>query len=89
MTDSERLIARAIGNVTFCPGIGTKRFARDMAWMAEHNPLNPLTPKQAKYLCEVAIKFRRQVPADIVEVARRALAEMEHTESTGEVQRNG
>lgn len=79
MTESERLIARAIrpGLVTYHPGTRTKGFARDMAYMADNRPLEPLTPKQAAYLCQVAIKFRRQVPADIVEVARRTLAEME------------
>lgn len=79
MTDSERLIARAIatGLVTYPPGIGTKRFAREMAFMAEHSPLNPLTPKQSAYLCKVAIRYRRQVARDVVEVARRMLAEME------------
>lgn len=79
MTDTERLIARAIrpGLVTYCPGIGTKRFAYEMAEMAEHNPLHPLTPKQARYLCQVAVKFRRQVAPDVVEAARRILAEID------------
>lgn len=79
MTDPERLIARAIapGLVTYMPGNNTKRFARDMAFMAEHSPLNPLTPKQSAYLCKVAIRYRRQVAPDVVEVARRMLAELE------------
>lgn len=82
MTDAEKFIARAIrpGLVTYRPGIGTKRFAREMAEMAEHNPLNPLTPKQSAYLCKVAIRYRRQVAPDVVEVARRVLAEMEVSE---------
>lgn len=77
MTDSEKMIARAIAQVTYCPGIGTKRFAREMAFIAEHSPLNPLTPKQSAYLCKVAIRYRRQVAPDVVEVARRMLAELE------------
>lgn len=42
--------------------------------MAEHKPEQELTPKQRKYLLEVAVKFRRQVPAAVVAIAR---AEME------------
>lgn len=34
MTDAERAIAHALARVTFAPGIGTKRFARDMAALA-------------------------------------------------------
>lgn len=75
MTDAEKILARAIGLVTFCPGIGTKRFARDMAWRAEHNPLAPITKPQRAYLIAVAIKFRRQIPRDIVALARKLEAE--------------
>lgn len=77
VTDSEKMLARAIAQVTYCPGIGTKRFAREMADRAQHAPLVPLTPKQSKYLCDVAIRYRRQVAPDVVEVARRMLAELE------------
>lgn len=77
MTHAEQMIARAIGMVTFCPGIGTKRFARDMAELVRNKPDQALTPKQTKYLCEVAIKFRRQVAPDVVALARQRLAELE------------
>lgn len=75
MTDAERMIARAIAQVVYCPGIGTKRFAREMAERAQHAPLVPLTPKQRAYLVSVAVRYRRQIPRDIVELARRMQAE--------------
>ena len=79
MTDNERMFARAIapGMVTFPPGIHTKRFARDMAFVAEHKPGCELSPKQALYLRQVVVRYRRQIPADIVAAARRELAELE------------
>lgn len=73
MTDAGRAIARALARVTFAPGIGAKRFARDMAALAEHKPEHELTPRQRKYLLEVAVKFRRQIPRDLVALARAEL----------------
>lgn len=70
MEDRERTIARAIGSVTYCPGIGTKRFAREMAFAAERPDAPPLTPKQRKYLLEVAVRYRRQIASEVVELAR-------------------
>lgn len=77
MTHSQQMLARAIDQVTYCPGIGTKRFARDMAELARNKPDQELTTKQVKYMAEVAIKFRRQIPADIVALARLELAALE------------
>lgn len=76
MTESDRVFALAVapGKVTYPPGIGTKRFARDMAWLALMNPATVLTPKQARYLRQVVVRFWRQVPADVVALARRELA---------------
>jgi len=76
VTEDERTIARAIAQVTYCPGIGTKRFARDMANLAEHKPEHELTPPQRKYLFEVAVRFRRQVPRATVVLARQLLEEI-------------
>lgn len=74
MTESERTIAAALNRCTFCPGIGTKRFAREMAYTADHSPNFELTPNQRKYLLEAAVKFRRQIPADVVALAEVELA---------------
>lgn len=70
MTPNERMLARALNQCTFCPGIGTKRFARDMAWLEQHNPEKELTPAQTKYLVTATVRYRRQIPPDIVAVAR-------------------
>lgn len=79
MTSVEILMARAIGRVTYCPGIGTKRFAREMAFLADHEPDRALTPKQAKYLLEVVVRYRRQIPADVVGFARELLTQQAPT----------
>jgi hypothetical protein len=79
MTDNERMFARAIapGMVVYAPGIGTKRFARDMATLERLSPAAVLSPKQAIYLRQVVVRFRRQIPADIVRIARAEMQEME------------
>lgn len=79
MTDNERLFARAIAPsmVTYPPGVNTKRFARDMAWNAEHQPQRALSPKQALYLRQIVVRYRRQIPADIVRLASNELSELE------------
>lgn len=79
MTDSERMFARAIapGMVTYPPAIPTKRFARDMAELERYQPARELTQKQALYLRQVVVRYRRQIPRDIVAVAQRELAELE------------
>lgn len=77
MTDNERLYARAIapGMVTYLPGIGTKRFARDMDQLARYQPQRDLSTKQAHYLRQVVVRYRRQIAADIVRLARNELRE--------------
>ncbi len=76
MTDADRLFARAVSpaRVVYAPGTGTKRFARDMAWIEANSPGVVLTRKQAAYLRRVVVRFRRQIPADIVAMAQRDLA---------------
>ena len=69
MTDAQRRMAVSLSLCTFVPGIPTKRFARDMAFAAVHSPDVQLTEKQDKYLREAVIKFRRQIPADVVALA--------------------
>ncbi len=79
MTDAERMLARAIAPtlVTYCPGSRIKRFATDMAGFEKYHPEKTLTPGQVKYLCQVAVRYRRQVAPDIVELARSMLDEVE------------
>lgn len=71
MTEDQRRMAIALAQCTFVPGIGTKRFARDMAVRARIADSSPLTEKQDKYLRESVYKFRRQIPPDVVALAAR------------------
>lgn len=66
MTPHQRALCRALGGVTFCPGIGSKRFAREMAALAEAEPGRELTGRQAQYLEVLAWRYRRQMPAKLV-----------------------
>lgn len=76
MTEDERKLARALATVTMCPGIGTKRFARDMAFLEQHSPERELTPKQRKYLVESVVRFRRQIDREVVKLARGMCVEV-------------
>jgi hypothetical protein len=44
-------------------------FARDMAFRAELDDADPLTPRQAEYLRNAVIRFRRQIDPKIVDLA--------------------
>jgi hypothetical protein len=72
MTDDEKRMAIALTGCTFVPGIATKRFARQVAYRAEQGTGDPLTEKQAKYLRDAVIRFRRQIDPAIVALARQS-----------------
>lgn len=69
MTEGQKTMARALAACTFVPGISTKRFARDMAHLADHGPDLELSPRQAEYLRTAVIRYRRQIPRDVVQLA--------------------
>lgn len=71
MTEDEKRMALALAGCTFCPGIGTKRFARQMAARAELNDSPGLTEKQREYLRSAVIRFRRQIDPDVVKLASK------------------
>lgn len=71
MTDHEKIMARALNGCTFVPGTGTKRFARNMAFLAENSPDAELTSGQKKYLASAVVRFRRRIDPAVVEIARR------------------
>lgn len=73
MTPAQISMATALARVTFLPGSGTKRFARDMANLVTQQPDKVLTLRQAKYLAEAVVRYRRQIPAEVVALAREAL----------------
>ena len=74
MTENEKTLAHALAACSFVPGTGTKRFAKDMAARAELPKAEPLTSSQRRYLLTAVVRFRRQVPRRLVELARQELA---------------
>lgn len=70
MTPDQITMVTHLARCTFVPGTGTKRFAQDMAYRAEHMAGKPITGGQAEYLRTAVIRFRRQIPDDVVELAR-------------------
>lgn len=73
MTPAQISMATALARVTFPPGSGTKRFARDMADLATQQPDKVLTLRQAQYLAEAVVRYRRQIPAAVEALAKAAL----------------
>lgn len=73
MTPAQISMATGLARVTFPPASNTKRFARDMADLATQQPDKPLTQRQAQYLAEACVRYRRQLPAEVVALARAAL----------------
>lgn len=70
MTEDEKTMARALSKCTFVPGILVKRFARNLAFMAEQAQPKPLTPLQAEFLRSAVVRYRRQIPDDVVALAK-------------------
>jgi hypothetical protein len=77
MTALDKIWAIALGNCTFVPGTATKRFARDMAFAAQHDGKDGyeriLTLKQREYLRTAVIRFRRQIDPSVVDSAREVM----------------
>lgn len=73
MTPDQRDMAMALAACVMCPGIGTKRFARQMAERAHYAPDKPITEPQAKYLAEAVIRYRKQIPQQVVLLAHEHL----------------
>lgn len=68
MTAGEREMARALGRVTFVPGIRSKALARALAAEAELPPCQ-ITEKQAEALRSLVRRYRRQILPAIVALA--------------------
>lgn len=83
VTDAEKKMAVALAGCTFVPGTATKRFAKDMAFRAEHGDEKPLTPKQTEYLQTAVIRFRRQIAPDVVALAKVGADKTANAEITG------
>ena len=70
MTTDQMTMAAHLARCIFVPGTGTKRFAQEMAYRASRPEPKPLTGRQAEYLRTAVIRFRKQIPAEVVELAR-------------------
>lgn len=79
MTPEQLAMARSLYTVTMVPGIPTKRFARQMRELAEHKPEANLSKKQDSYLRMACVRFRRQLPAEVVTLARAGLTAEERS----------
>lgn len=64
--DLRAIEAISPSRVTYCPGIGTKRFAREIQGAKE------LTQSQRDYVWQIVYRFRRQI-------ADRALVKLAHS----------
>lgn len=65
MSELEKRLARALAACTFLPGTKVKRFARQMAAMADMENRG-ISDKQKMFLCEAVYTFRRQIDARLV-----------------------
>lgn len=74
MTPSQIAVAKALGRCSLPIGTAAKRFALDMAAHAERMPEKPISEKQGAYLLALATKFRRQMPAGLLDKADNKLA---------------
>lgn len=75
MTEDQIKICRAFKNVTFPPGTRTKRMALDLARDTDAAPMFELSPRQHEVILNIAIKYRRQLPADVVALALKLRGE--------------
>lgn len=73
MTENEKTIARALAACSFTPGNATKRFAKDMAACATQEQPYELTQAQRRYLLTATVRYRRQIPIEVVALAEAEL----------------
>jgi hypothetical protein len=66
VTEHEIALAKALGCCSFPPATSQKRFARNMAFLAEHDPRREISQRQRHYLELMAWRYRRQLPRDLV-----------------------
>lgn len=78
MTESEQIIAAALGQCSFLPGSWDKRFIRDIARISHAPPIAKLTPLQLTNLCRMAHKYRWQLSSEITALAASIAPEANH-----------
>jgi len=70
VTPDEIKIATAFYAVTFPPSTKTKSLAASLARMATDRPDHELSVRQRAALLDIAIKYCRQIPVELVDLAR-------------------
>lgn len=70
MTDDEQRMAEALGECRFGTGTFDKRFARGMHGLARQVP-PIISEKEAALLPTMVIRYRRQIPSHVVDLAHR------------------
>jgi hypothetical protein len=80
VTADEIKIAKSFGAVRISPmQPKTLKLASDLCSMAENRPTNHLTTKQHAAMLELAIRFRRQIAPETVELAQKLKVQLEHS----------
>lgn len=64
MNRHQRAKARALARVHTVAPDGAARFARQLAWLAEHEPATVLTAPQRWYLDALVWRYRRQLAGE-------------------------
>lgn len=82
MTPDQIRLALALNRVNFFPGIRIKKFAQDMAVLAIQPKPRPITPAQAEYLRTAVIRYRKTLPAEVVELAEQMAPELQGSPTT-------
>ena len=63
MTEGQREIALALGNVRYLPATWDKRYGHAMHGIATSEPNKELTSSQVEWLYRLLYKYRKQLPA--------------------------
>ena len=80
MTADEIKIAKSFGAVRISRmQPKTLKLASDLCSMAENRPTSHLTTRQHAAMLELAIRFRRQIALETVELAQKLKAQLEQS----------
>ena len=74
MTDHETKAILALAKVDVGSDAGASGFIAALAWDVKVHPYISISPRQAEFLWKLVGRYRRHVPAELVEIARRELS---------------
>ena len=75
MTDDDRRAAKALGGATYVPASYDKRFAHAMYTLSSE-PDAQITDKQRKLIWLKVVRYRRQIPKDLVNMAIKKIPDL-------------